>query len=201
MADHEHQHLFANPLPAGLGALAIACFGFYAVLSGSVTHEAAPILAVWLIGGFIVQVVVALIEFRDKNLPGANVFLVFAGFFMLTGAMSLFTKYFLHAHGMPFDGRIEGWMWIPTGVWLLMMVPCFLKSPRMLFFLGLLLVIIVGCLVALDMGVVTGRAAIARFASWTLLLSGIIALYLSGAVAINGHLGKEFLPITTPLMK
>jgi hypothetical protein len=38
------EHTFATPAPAGLGALAVACFGFAAVFLGWVKLEGLPIL-------------------------------------------------------------------------------------------------------------------------------------------------------------
>ena len=199
MSAASHEHQFANPMPAGLGALAIACFGLFALFSGKVSHDAAPIITAWFIGGFVVQVVVAIIEFRDKNLPGANVFLVFSSFFMLTGAINLSTKYYLHAAGLPLDKGVEGWLWMAAAIWLGSMLPCFLKSPRLLFILGTLLDVVVWGIVAIDFGI--QPALCAKIVAWLLLISGFIALYLSSAVAINTHLGKAILPTTTPIIK
>ncbi|MBF0507640.1 MAG: hypothetical protein HQK57_01780 [Deltaproteobacteria bacterium] len=195
------EHLFSNPLPAGLGALAMACFGFGAMLSGSVTHDAAPILAAWLIGGFFVQLVVAIIEFRDKNLPGANVFLVFSCIFMLTGALSVGAKYFLHRAGMPFDASIEGWLWLAISLWIYIMLPCFLKSPKILFILGLFLCVALACLVSLDFGITLGRGAIAKTGAYSLFIAGSLAIYLAGAMSLNAHFGRQILPITAPFIK
>ena len=47
------EHSFATPGPAGLAALAVACFGFGAVFLGKVGLEGLPLLAAWLVGGFI----------------------------------------------------------------------------------------------------------------------------------------------------
>lgn len=73
---------FATPGPAALGAFAVAVFGFGAVFLGQVTVYGLPLLAAWLIGGCLIQVVAAVIELKDHNLTSGNVFLYFAGFFM-----------------------------------------------------------------------------------------------------------------------
>ncbi|GKT08507.1 acetate uptake transporter family protein [Desulforhabdus sp. TSK] len=199
MSAHAQDHLFSNPLPAGLGALAIACFGFGAIMSGLVTHDAAPILAAWLLGGFFVQLVVAIIEFRDKNLPGANVFLVFSCIFMLTGAISNGAKYFLHHAGMTFDPAIEGWLWLATSLWIFIMLPCFLKSPKILFILGFLLCIALVCLVSVNFGL--KLAILRQICSLCLFGAGILAIYLAGALSLNLHFGRQVLPISTPFIK
>jgi len=196
-----HDHVFANPLPAGLGTLAMACFGFGALLTGKVTHDVTPILAVWLIGGFFVQIVVAIIEFRDKNLPGANVFLMFSCIFMLTGALSFSAKYFFHQAGMPYDAAIEGWLWLAITLWFFMMLPCFLKSPKILFMIGVLICIALPCIVALDFGITAGRATIAKIGGYSLFITGILAIYLAGAISVNTHFGRQILPTTAPIVQ
>jgi len=60
---------WANPAPAGLVALAVACFTFYAILTGKVDGTAAPLLGCWIIGGFVVQLIVGLIELMEAQLP------------------------------------------------------------------------------------------------------------------------------------
>ena len=55
MSSNEH-NAWASPAPAGLVALAIACFGFYALLTGKVDHSCIPLLGFWLLGGFFVQI-------------------------------------------------------------------------------------------------------------------------------------------------
>ena len=92
-----HEHSFATPGPAGLGALAVACFGFGAVFLGLVKPGGLPILAAWLFGGCLVQYTTAVIELKDHNVLGGNVFLFFAAFFMLGAALSTMSKFLLLA--------------------------------------------------------------------------------------------------------
>ncbi len=192
-----HQHLFATPLPAGLGALGIACFGLFALFSGRISHEASPILAAWFLGGFVVQLVTAIIEFRDQSVAGGNVFLVFACFFMLSGAVSLTAKYFLLAFKMPLDLGVDAWMWLPAGLWLGIMLPCFLKSPSVLFVLGVFVELIVVALIALNFKI--APAFFIKVAVYCSLISGLLAVYLSGAIAMNATFGRTVLPVGSPL--
>ena len=89
------EHSFATPGPAGLGALAVACFGFGAAFLGLVKPGGLPILAAWLFGGCLVQYTTAVMELKDHNITGGNVFLFFAAFFMLGAALSTLAKFFL----------------------------------------------------------------------------------------------------------
>ncbi len=88
------EHSFATPGPAGLAALAVACFGFGAVFLGKVDLSGLPILAAWLIGGAMVQYTTAVMELKDHNILGGNVFLFFSAFFMLGAALSVFAKWY-----------------------------------------------------------------------------------------------------------
>ena len=83
---------WANPAPAGLVALAVACFTFYAILTGKVDGTAAPLLGCWIIGGFVVQLIVGLIELMEDAVTGGNIFLFFSAFFMLVGGLEFFVK-------------------------------------------------------------------------------------------------------------
>lgn len=192
---------FANPLPAGLAALAMACFGFYAVFTGKVSPTAGPILAAWLLGGFVVQLVVAIILYKEKNLGGSNLFLVFSCVFMLIGAVSAITKAVLRYNEIPFDPTIEGWMWIPVGVWVVMVTLAFLKAPKLLFIMGAFLCLSVPFLILFEIGAPGDRALYANIAGHCVLIAAIIATYLGGAMVINGAYGKQILPMTTPFIK
>lgn len=90
-----HEHSFASPGPAGLAALAVACFGFGAVFLGKVDISGFPLLAAWLMGGCLVQYTTAVMELKDHNITGGNVFLFFSAFFMLAAAISVFTKWYM----------------------------------------------------------------------------------------------------------
>jgi uncharacterized protein len=92
-----HEHSFASPGPAGLGALAVACFGFGAVFLGLVKPGGLPLLAAWLIGGCLVQYTTVVMELKDHNITGGNVFLFFSAFFMLGAALSTLSKFLLLA--------------------------------------------------------------------------------------------------------
>jgi len=89
------EHSFATPGPAGLAALAVACFGFGAVFLGKVDLNGLPLLSAWLIGGCLVQYTTAVMELKDHNITGGNVFLFFSAFFMLAAAISVFLKWYM----------------------------------------------------------------------------------------------------------
>jgi len=196
-----HEHSFANPGPVGLGALAMACFVFFAVLTGKVSHAAAPVLACWMMGGFICQLVTGIIELKDHNVVGGNVFVFFAAFFMFVTSISLATKYGLAQAGLPMDTRVEGWGWLAGAAFLIAVTPNYLKSAKPMFILVVLVDIALVALVALDLKLDINRAMFAQVAAWCLFVSGWIAIYMVGAITMNTHYGKTILPIPGPFVK
>lgn len=91
------EHHGASPGPSGLVAFAVACYTFVGVFSGMVVANDLLLLAAWLTGGFVVQIIVANKELDHGELLGGNVFCFFQGFFMLTGAIS--SIYYPHQIG------------------------------------------------------------------------------------------------------
>jgi uncharacterized protein len=191
-------HSFANPGAAGLGALAVACFAFFALLTGKVSHGAAPILACWLVGGAVCQIAAGLIELKDHNIAGGNLMLFFGSFFMVTGAVGMFTKTDLAARGVAFDAGIEGWTWLASFFFLVMMTPCYLKSNKVFFWVVVSADVAVLFLALADLKV---APFLAPYAGWVLLLTGLGALYLVAAIAINGTFGKPVIPLPAPYIK
>jgi len=196
-----HEHSFANPGPQGLGALAVACFTFFALLTGKIDHNAYPILAAWLMGGFVCQLTAGLIELKDGNILGGNVFMFFAAFFMLTTAIRIATAYGLHEAGLHFDARVNGWAWLVGALYLIILTPGYLKSPVILFTAVVAIDIALLCLVGLDLKLDMNRALLAKTCGWTLLYAGFVGIYLAGAITLNTHFGKVILPTTSPVIK
>lgn len=189
---------WANPAPAGLVALAVACFIFFALLSGRVTGAAIPLMGCWLIGGFVVQVIVAVIELMEGASTGGNVFTFFSAFFMLTGGLEFFVKYAASINKWPLDATIDGWAWLVLSTSLLLWTPAYFKSPL----IWAVLALDVACpLVAfIDMGVIA-KATFAPIAAWALLVAGCVGMYVAAAIILNTEFGRKVLPMPSPLVK
>lgn len=188
---------WANPTPAGLTALAVACFSFFALLTGQVDAQSTPLIGLWLLGGFIIQIVVALCDIKAGNTPGGNAFLYFSAFFMFVSGSEFIMKFFCGVQGIVLDGRIDGWAWLVLTLVTYLFTPAFFKSNKCLMFVILALdvalpFIVLRDLKIVDFGMVAGTA---------LLVSGCIAIYLAGAMIINGSFGKTILPIGKPVCK
>lgn len=194
-----NNHSAANPAPAGLVALAMACFTFYALLSGKVEHSAIGILGCWLIGGFVVQVIVAIIELQHGNSTGGNVFLFFSAFFMLVSGIEMLVKFSAAAKGLQIDTHIDGWAWLPLAIALIAWTPAYLKSPLTMFVVVVLLDPAVLIISLMDMGAIA--KTFAPIAAYLLLFAGCFGLYTATAIILNTAFGKQVLPMGGPLSK
>ncbi|MGB4548594.1 MAG: hypothetical protein WBI10_06735, partial [Syntrophales bacterium] len=146
------EHSFASPAPAGLGALSVAAFGFAAVFMGWVKVEGLPILFAWLVGGGVVQYTVAVMELKDHNIAGGNVFLFFSAFFMFGASFSTLSKFFMIKFGMAPHVYVEGWCWLAGAAWLTIVTPAYFKSNKLMAIGVLIADVALWCIVGLDLG-------------------------------------------------
>jgi len=184
---------WSNPTPAGLVALAVACFCFFAILNGFVEASAMPLIGCWLIGGFVVQAVVALVDLKNGNHVGGNTFLFFCAFFMLVGGMAMFLKYGGIVSGAPLDTRIDGYAWAALTLALFLWTPAFLKPFSLLSLIVLALDVALPFITLIDLQILP--ASFAFIPAYALLIAALIALYLSAALVVNTALGKKFYPV------
>lgn len=188
-------HTFISPGPAGLGALAVACFGFAAVFMGKVELGGLPLLFAWLIGGGIVQYTVAVMELKDQNMTGGNVFLFFSAFFMFGAGLSTLMK-FLMLSGMFGEitphAYVEGYCWMAGAIFLTTLTPAYLKGGKLLFFIVLIIDLVLWLIVGLDLELLA--TSFRPIVGYLLMLAGFIALYLVGAIVNNHVYGKVVFP-------
>lgn len=191
---------WANPAPAGLIALAVACFTFFAMQTGRVDHSAAPLLGIWLLGGFIIQVIVGVIELREGQILGGNVFTFFSAFFMFVTGSELLLKTLLASKGMAFDARIDGWAWLVLCIGLTTWAPAYIfKSVKSMAFLIIAITPAVWIVCLTDLGVLAKTWV--PVAGWFLLITGIFGLYTAAALVLNTTFGKTILPTGSPFLK
>jgi succinate-acetate transporter protein len=195
------EHSFASPGPAGLGALAVACFGFAAAFLGKVSVEGLPLLAAWLFGGCLVQYTTAVMELKDHNITGGNVFLFFAAFFMLAAGISTLSKFFMIKFGMKPAVMVEGWMWMAGAGFLTVVTPAYAKSSSLFFFLVIFVDVVLWAIVGIDTGWFGDPAVLKPFVGWSLVVVGWVGIYLAGAVTCNTVYGKVIYPVPKPLIK
>ena len=190
---------WANPGPAGLVALAMACFIFFAVQTGQVTAGAVPIMGIWLLGGLVVQVIVGVIELREGNTTGGNVFTFFSAFFMMVTGLDLFFKFFAATNGWKIDARVDGWAWLALTTALTVWTPAYFKSPKSLCAVVVLLLPALWIVTFTDMGV--WPRTLVPIAGWFLFAAGWFGLYTGSAVVLNTAYGRTILPMGAPLIR
>jgi len=198
---------WADATPAGLVALAVACFCYFAMLTGLVdAGKSVALLGCWLTGGFAVQFTVALVDLKNKNAAGGNTFAFFSGFFMLAGALSMFVK--AGILGGTADGPIataspiDGFAWMALGLALLLWTPAFFKAAGQLFLIVVGLDIAIPFLVLKDLQVLPGAdQAFGIIAGVLLLLCGLLGLWLAAVLIVNKAFGRTVIPTLKPFYR
>ena len=192
MEESSHKE-WANPTPAGLVALAVACACFFALLTGRVQASAMPLIGCWLLGGFAIQVIVGLLDLKSGNQTGGNTFLFFSAFFMLTGGLEMFFKYNAIKIGAPLDASIDGYAWAVLTVVIWLWTPAFCTKFSLLSVIVILLDIATPFITLTDLGVLP--KIYSQISAWALLGAGLTAIYLCSALVVNTAFKKTVYPL------
>lgn len=193
--DKKQLETWASPAPAGLTALAVACFTYFAVLTGKVPNTTHPLLGCWLLGGFVIQIVVALLELKENQLLGGNVFLFFSAYFMLVGALEFLVKASDTFAAAAPTSEIDGWAWLVLLLTLLLWTPAYLKTSS--FVMGLTIIVLdVGVLFVTirDLGVISAELG-SPIAGYAMGIVGLLGIYHAAAIELNNAWGKTVLPL------
>ena len=184
-----HTKEWSNPTAAGLVALAAVCFCFFAMLDGHLVKSSGTLMVLggWLIGGFVVQVIVGILDLKGGNHAGGNVFLFFSAFFMLATGIGMFVK----GLGFPADSTMDGYAWLALTLVLWLWTPAFFKKINILTFIVLAVDIALPFIVLNDFG----YHDYVGIGAWSLFVAGILAIYLSAAIVVNTAFGKKIYPM------
>ncbi len=101
-----------------------------------------PLVGCWLLGGFVVQVIVGLLDLKGGNATGGNTFLFFSAFFMLVSGLEMLLKYNAIQAGTPLDGRIDGYVWSALTIVVWLWTPAFWSKFSLLSIIVVLLDIV-----------------------------------------------------------
>ena len=187
------QREWSNPTPAGLVALAVACACFFAMLTGRVGTASLPLIACWLAGGFVVQMIVAILDLKGQNHAGGNTFLFFSAFFMLVGALEMTLKYRGIMSGEPLNGHVDGYAWAVLATALMLWTPAFFKTFSLLSVIVLLVDIALPFIALIDLGLVP--PGLSQIPAWALLAAAVAAVYLASALVVNQAYGRVIYPL------
>lgn len=197
----EQNSTWANPLPAGLISLGMACTIFYALLTGKITPDGYGVVGIWLLGGFFVQVIVGVIDLKLGSLGGGNTFLWFSAYFMFATGCVYLMEYFAHINGWHVELMIEGWCWVGISIVMWLMYPSFLKTMPLVV---AVLITIMNSMAPVIAGMKLGLLDRAVYAPIAGNCIGIVALlgFYSGAAIINNTVfGRQILPFPGPVLK
>jgi len=185
---------WSNPTAAGLVALAVACFCFFGMLNGHFGASDDPnrlLVGCWLIGGFVIQIIVALVDLKGGNHTGGNTFLFFSAFFMLSAGLGIFIKFFFGAGAL-----VDGYVWLAIMLVLFLWTPAFFKKFGILSLIVLALDIALPLLVLVDFNLLPSlTATFASVAGWVLIVAGLLAIYLSATMVVNNAYGRRVYPL------
>lgn len=184
---------WANPTPAGLVALAVACACFFAMLTGKIGTSALPLVGSWLLGGFVIQVIVGILDLKSGNSTGGNTFLFFSAFFMLTGGLEMLMKYQAIAEGSPLEATVDGYAWAILTVVVWLWTPAFFTKFSFLSIIVLLLDAALPFIALTDLGILP--KSFAHISAWALLAAGLVAVYYSAAIVVNTAFKKNIYPV------
>ncbi len=195
MQDHNAQapKEWANATPAGLVALAVAAMCFFALLTGRVEASAMPLVGCWLLGGFVIQIIVGLLDLKSGNLSGGNTFVFFSAYFMLVSGLGMLLKYKGIMSETPLDGRIDGYAWLLLTLTTYLWTPAFWKKFSLLSIIVLFLDIALPFIALGDLGLIP--KSLMAIPAWSLLASGLVAVYFSAAIVVNSVYGKTVYPL------
>lgn len=195
----EHNNGWANPGPAGLTALAMACFIFFALLTGRTTHFGIGLMGIWLLGGFVIQVITGVMELIKGNTTGGNVFTFFSAFFMLATGVELIFKFFSGIYGWKIDAHVDGWAWLALSASLTLWAPAYLKAARSMLMIVLVVLPGLWIITFTDLGVLPKTWS--PVGGWFLFAAGWTAIYTGAAIVLNTAFGRVILPIGAPQAK
>jgi succinate-acetate transporter protein len=152
-----------------------------------------PLIGCWLLGGFVIQFVVALLDLKGGNLAGGNTFLFFCAFFMMVSGLEMLLKYNAIKAGAPLDGRVDGYVWTALTIVVWLWTPAFFAKFSLLSVIVTLLDIALPFIALVDLGVLSRDFS--HIPAWSLLAAGAVAIYLCSAIVVNGTFKRTIYPL------
>lgn len=196
----QESHSFSSPAPQALGALAIACFIFFGLLTGRIGEESRLAVACWLFGGFVCQFTAAIIELKDKNHVGGNVMLLFGSFFMLVTALINLAEFITHANGIHFALACDPYAWLVLAIVLTLFTPAYLVGSPVFFIALVFADVALWFLVILKFKIFLPPMVSAQIAAYCILMVGFFGIYLATANIINTTFKKAVIPVGKPFV-
>lgn len=159
-----------------------------------------PVIAAWFFGGFVVQLVTAIIELKEGNATGGNVMLFFAAFFMLASSLGTLGKFYLFVNGMSLAPAtlMEGYFWLAAAAFLTICTPAYAKQNALMFYLVCVVDVILWCIAFVDIGILP--STFKPMMGTGLFVIGIVGIYICGAALVNTVYGKMLIPLPASIL-
>jgi hypothetical protein len=186
---------FANPGPAGLMVLAFYLGCLWPVATHSVPHEMATVLIPLGLAGGIVQLTAGVIDLRNGKIMTGNILLAFSAFMFLGfGENLLKAVQIMPANTM----AVDGWVFLIMGILMVGFTVGHLTVPLAAF---LFMVFTDLFFVPAGLYFLTHQKIFWTIASWDLPLVVLSILWVVFGNVLNGHFGKNVIPMGKPLWK
>lgn len=185
----QHDHVFANPGPAGLMVLAFYLGCLWPVATGMADHSVAVVLAPLGLAGAIVQMTAGIIELRNGAILPGNIMLAFSAFMWLGFGENLLKA----LHVMPANtSAVDGWIFLIMGIFMVGFTPGFFLANTAASVFMIATDVFFNC-AALSW--LLGSKALWVIAGWSLPVVVISIMWQVIAIVLNTHFGKQIIPL------
>ncbi|MGP3668160.1 MAG: hypothetical protein ACKD6N_02040 [Candidatus Bathyarchaeota archaeon] len=190
---------FASPAVAALGAVTMASFCFFALLTGLVEQAGSYIYlsALCIIAG-AVQMIAGVIDLRNKDIVNGGAMLLFGGCFILVAGVNAALTVWGETAGVHATYPMMGWGVLAGGLCLIMITPAYFYRSSIL---SIFMIDADLALLALGIGFIAGNLLFVFIGGVLLLILALIGLYLILATCVNVASGRMVLPFGNPILK
>lgn len=186
------------PTPTLVFIFTNLCFVFWANSIGLFGEGAGLMISFMQVAFFPAYIIGAVILFKRKETPFANMFFVYSTFFALMPGVTTIASYFCEAMGFPYDMAPINISWTLAGLLLLFRLPGFNQTAWPFFVIDFFSGI--GCLMFGIGGAGFLPTGWLPIAGWVFFIVGVFGLYCCVSVMLQ-HLGRPLLPLGKPLFK
>ncbi|MEG6585781.1 acetate uptake transporter [Dendrosporobacter sp. 1207_IL3150] len=185
----------ADPSALGLVGLAMVTLVASSQKLG-ITTGVAFVLPWAIFLGAIAQLIASIYDFKHNNILGATTFGAYALFWFGVGTSWLIKLgVFGPALAATADPKQLAFAFIGYLIFSLFLTIGFMETNKVLFSILVLIDILLLCL-AID--TYSANHTAHTIAAWSELIISLLSFYGSGAVVLNHHFGKVFLPVGKP---
>lgn len=181
----------ANP-----AALGLAGFGVTTVLLSLVNAGVLPVggesvvLPLAIFFGGVIQVIAGILEYNGGNTFGCTVFTSYGAFWMWFGFLVV-----LGTNGVLDLKTADSTIGVCLLLWALLTVGFLIASFRLTFHLVITVFAALVTLVLLGFWKILEAPRLGVLGGWVGIITGLLAMYGSSAVLINGEMGRSVLPL------